>query len=135
MNGTKKNRGPVIALVALVVVVAICAIGWFALRPDTNTGAKTLTIEVVHGDGSSKEYEIHTDAEYLGDALVENEKMAVVGEEGAYGLYIKSVDGEEASDAEHTYWAVRQDGVDLMVGVDSQPIADGERYELVLATW
>ena len=130
-----KNKKPLIALVALVAVIAVFAGIWFATRPDTKAGAKALTIEVVHGDGSSKEYNIRTDAEYLGDALMEHEEIGVVGESGDYGLYIKTVDGETASDADHTYWSLNLGGEALMVGADQQVIADGEHYELVLATW
>lgn len=98
-------------------------------------GAKALTIQVVHGDGSAKNFDIHTDAENLGDALLEHKELAVVGSNGEYGLYITSVDGEEASDADQTYWSISQEGEMLTVGVDSQPIADGERYELTLSKW
>lgn len=58
-----------------------------------------------------------------------------MGSNGEYGLYITSVDGEEASDADQTYWSISQEGEMLTVGVDSQPIADGERYELTLSKW
>ena len=86
-------------------------------------------------DESSKEFAIRTDAEYLGDALLECGEMGVVGEDGAYGLYIKEVDGEKASDDDHTFWSIALNGEDLMVGADSQPINDGESYTLTLATW
>jgi len=58
-----------------------------------------------------------------------------VGEDGPYGLHIKEVDGEVASDADKTFWAVALNGEDLMVGADSQPINDGESYALTLTTW
>ena len=135
MEKASIKKGPIIAVAVLLVVVIAGVCAWFALKPATNEGAKALTIQVVHGDSSSKEFQIRTDAEYLGDALLEHKEIGVVGEDGQYGLYIKSVDGEEASDAEQTYWAVSQEGEMLMVGADSQPIADGEQYELVLTKW
>lgn len=131
----KKNKGPVIALAALLCVVVIFAGVFFATRAGTSAGSKALTIEVVHGNGETKEFHIHTDAEYLGQAFDEATEIGVVGEEGPYGLYIKTVDGETCSDAEQTWWAVRQNGTDLMVGADQQPINDGEHYELVLSKW
>ena len=135
MKNNKKTRGPVIALVALVLVALIGVGAWFALQPDAVAGGKELTVTVIHGDESSKEFAIRTDAEYLGDALLECGEMGVVGEDGAYGLYIKEVDGEVASDADKTFWAVALNGEDLMVGADSQPINDGESYALTLTTW
>lgn len=131
----KKNKGTVIALVALVCVAAVFVGAYFATRGETSEGSKTLTIEIVHGNGESKEFTIRTDAEYLGQALMENEELGVIGEDGPYGLYIKEVDGEKASDAEQTFWSVSLSGESLMVGADQQPIADGEHYELVLTKW
>ena len=131
----KKNKGAVIAMVALVCAAAVFVGAYFATRGATSEGSKTLTIEIVHGNGESKEYTIHTDAEYLGQALMENEELGVIGEDGPYGLYIKEVDGEKASDADQTFWSVSLSGESLMVGADQQPIADGEHYELVLTTW
>mgnify|MGYP001383617505 CR=1 FL=1 len=135
MEQLKKNRGPLIAAAVLIVIVLACVGIWMGTRPPAVEGAKALTIQVVHGDGSAKNFDIHTDAENLGDALLEHKELAVVGSNGEYGLYITSVDGEEASDADQTYWSISQEGEMLTVGVDSQPIADGERYELTLSKW
>ena len=131
----KKNKGAVIALVALVCAAAVLVGAYFATRGTTAAGNKTLTIEIVHGNGETKEFTIRTDAEYLGQALMENKELGVIGENGPYGLYIKEVDGEGASDEEHTFWSVSLSGESLMVGADLQPIVDGEHYELVLTTW
>ena len=130
-----KNKKIVVALVALLAAAALMVGGWFISRPDPQEGAKALTVVVVHGDKSEKEFSVRTDAEYLGDALLEHEEIGVVGEKGQYGLYIQEVDGEAASDADHTYWSLSKDGEMLMVGADSQPVADGEHYELTLTTW
>lgn len=135
MEQLKKNRGPLIAAAVLIIIVLACVGIWMGTRPPAVEGAKALTIQVVHGDGSAKNFDIHTDAENLGDALLEHKELAVVGSNGEYGLYITSVDGEEASDADQTYWSISQEGEMLTVGVDSQPIADGERYELTLSKW
>ena len=131
----KKNKGVIIALAALVLVAAVFAGVYFATRGETAVGSKELTIEIVHGNGETKEFTIRTDAEYLGEALQENKELGVIGEQGPYGLYIKEVDGEQASDADQTFWSVSLNGESLMVGADSQPINDGEHYELVLTKW
>ena len=131
----KKNKGTVIALVALVVVAAVFVGAFFATRGATAEGSKELTIQVIHGNGETKEFTIRTDAEFLGQALMEHEEIGVIGEEGPYGLYIKEVDGEKASDADQTFWSVSLNGESLMVGADQQPIADGEHYELALIKW
>ena len=131
----KKNKGAVIALVALVCAAAVFVGAYFATRGATAQGSKTLTIQIVHGNGETKEVTFRTDAEYLGQALMENGELGVVGEDGPYGLYIREVDGEAASDADQTFWSVSLNGESLMVGADLQPITDGEHYELVLTKW
>ena len=144
----KKSTKTILALVALVCVAALFAGVYFASRnaaeekarkaneeSGTDEGGITLTIQVVHGNGETKEFTIHTDAEYLGEALQEHEELGIIGEDGPYGLYIKEVDGEAASDEAHTFWNVSLNGEALMVGADQQPIQDGEHYELVLTKW
>ena len=131
----KKNKGAIFALVGLLCAALVFGGVYFATRQGTVAGSKALTIEVVHGNGETKEFSIRTDAEYLGQALDEAAEIGVVGEEGPYGLYIKTVDGEDASDADQTFWSVSLNGEALMVGADQQPINDGEHYELVLTKW
>ena len=95
---------------------------------ELGTGAKTVQVEVKAG-GKSITFTIHTDKEILGDALLEHDLIA--GEEGAYGLYIKFVNGIEADyDKDQTYWAFYKDGEYMMTGVDSTTITSGDHYEL-----
>ena len=54
-------------------------------------GQTKFTFTVVDKDGNETNFEIHTDQETVGDALLELELIA--GEESEYGLYIKTVNG------------------------------------------
>ena len=65
----KKNGKLIIAAVAVLVLAAVFAGVWAATRPAASQGAKTITVEVVHKDESSKTFTYHTDAEYLGEVL------------------------------------------------------------------
>ena len=95
---------------------------------ELGTGAKTVQVEVKAG-GKSITFTIHTDKEILGDALLEHDLIA--GEEGAYGLYVKFVNGIEADyDKDQTYWGFYKDGEYMMTGVDSTTITSGDHYEL-----
>ena len=69
----KKKNKIILGVVALVVIIGVLLGVYFATRPDTVEGAKALTIVVVHGDGSQKDFDIHTDAEYLDQALTDNQ--------------------------------------------------------------
>ena len=100
-------------------------------RRDTELGegAKTVQVEVKAGDESIT-FTIHTDKEMLGDALLEHNLVA--GEQGAYGLYVKFVNGIEADyDKDGSYWGFYKNGEMMLVGVDGASITDGEHYELV----
>lgn len=130
-----RSRGPILALIVLLAVVGVCLTLWLARRPETAEGTKTLSIQVVHGDGSAKDFEFRTEAKNLAQALLEHEPLGVKGDDSQFGLYIQTVDGETASDADQTFWSVSKDGVALTVGTSSQPISDGERYELTLTQW
>lgn len=92
-------------------------------------GSKTVQVEVRYEDHSVT-FTIHTDAENLGDALVAHGLVA--GEQSAYGLYVKTVNGILADyDIDKSYWAFYQNGEYMMTGVDSTPISGGEHFELV----
>ena len=126
----KKQTKLIIAVAVIVAVVAVMAGIYFATRPDTAQGAKTITVEVVHGDGSSKEFTYHTDSEYLGEVLLA--EGLVAGDQGEFGLYILTVDGEDAIFEESgAYWALYQNGEMTTTGADTTPIQDGDSFQLV----
>ena len=126
----KKNTKIILGVVALVVVVAVLLGVYFVTRPDTVQGAKALTITVVHGDGSEKVFDVHTDAEYLEGALLEN--SIVEDNQTEWGLYIITADGETADESQEQWWCITKGGEMLMTGASETPIADGEAYELTL---
>ena len=130
MRGNKKT---ILAVAALAVVAALMLGLWYFTRPQTQAGDKTVVVEVVHGDGNSKEFTYHTDAEFLGEVLL-SEKLAE-GEQGAYGLFITTVDGETAQDGLHQWWCITKGGERVDTGADATPIADGDRFELTMSTY
>ena len=93
------------------------------------TGSKTVYVVVKYQEFSVT-FTLKTDAEMLGEPLLAHGLIA--GEEGAYGLYVKTVNGILADyDIDKSYWALKQNGTALMSGVDTTPITDGASYELV----
>lgn len=93
------------------------------------TGSKTVYVVVKYQEFSVT-FTVKTDAEMLGEPLLAH--GLVEGEQGAYGLYIKKVNGILADyDIDQSYWAIKQNGADLMTGIDSTPVVDGASYELV----
>ena len=91
-------------------------------------GDKTIEVEVKAGE-ESVTFTIKTDKEILADALLEHD--LIEGEDGAYGLYVKKVNGILADyDVDRSYWALSVDGEYAIVGISYLEIADGGHYEL-----
>ena len=91
-------------------------------------GAKTVTVKVIV-EGKTVTFTIKSDAETLGDALIAHGLIA--GEESAYGLYVKVVNGITADyDIDQSYWGFSKGGEEMMTGIDGTKFADGEVYEL-----
>ena len=126
----KKNGKLIAGAAAILVLIAVFAGIWFATRPATSEGAKTITVEVVHKDESSRTFTYHTDGEYLGEVL--QSEGLVKGEQGDYGLYMTEVDGEAAVyETDGAYWAFYQDGEYASQSIDQTPINDGDSFSLV----
>ena len=126
---TKKILFGIVAL--LLVIGALCFVYTrFAAKPVE--GSKTITVAVVHGDGSQKGFELSTDAEYLRQAL--EEENLIAGEESQYGLFLQTVDGETADESLQQWWCITKDGESLNTGVDTTPVFDGDAFELTLKT-
>ena len=130
MKGNKKTA---IAVAALALAAALMLGLWYFTRPQSQAGEKTIVVQVVHGDQSTKDFTCQTDAETLGEVLVE--ETLAQGEEGPTGLFVTVVDGEEAQDSLRQWWCVTKDGEMLNTGVSSTPIADGDHFELTMSTY
>ena len=124
-----KNKKLIVLVLALVVLVGALLGVYLATRPETAAGAKTITVTVVHGDGSNKDFTYNTDEEFLGAVLMA--EGLVEGEMGPYGLMISAVDGEEAVwEVNSAYWALFVGDEYATSGADSTPIYDGSTFKL-----
>ena len=91
-------------------------------------GSKTVTVVVVPKDGDRVEYTVKTDEKTVADALLAVSLIA--GEDGAYGLYVKTVAGITADyDTDGTYWAFYIGDDYAMTGVSDTDIKDGAVYK------
>ena len=90
-------------------------------------GQSKFLFTVVDKDGNETNFEIHTDKETVGEALLELE--LITGEDGEFGLYVKQVNGITADyDVDQTYWAFYVDGEYAMSGVDATNVEEGKTY-------
>ena len=94
---------------------------------DLGEGQTAFTFTVVDNEGNETHFEIHTDKETVGDALLELE--LIDGEVGQYGLYVKVVNGGTADyDVDKTYWAFYINGEYGFTGVDATKVEAGAAY-------
>lgn len=130
MEKTKNTKKVVIAVVIVLVVAALMLLAYKVFMPKGEAGAKEIHVTVVHADQSEKSFTYKTDAAYLGEVLLA-EKL-IDGENGDYGLFIKTVDGETADDSIQQWWCITKGGEQVNTSADQTPIADGETYELTM---
>lgn len=122
----KRNIMAITGFVLLLIVVFSV---WYFNRPDAVDGSKTITLEVIHGDGSTASFTVSSEAENLRDALEQVDGL-IEGEESAYGLMVNTVDGETADYArDQSWWCLTKGGEWIDTGVDTTMISDGEHYE------
>lgn len=136
----RTNKMTVLAALVLMLVLGLTACGkkeasnlWDNAKwtEDASLGEGSKMVEVeIEIEEKSITLTIASDKDILGEILLDHE--VIEGEMGAYGMYIKSVNGVQADyDVDQAYWAVYQDGEYLMTGVDSTEVSDGAHYELV----
>nr|MBQ8252472.1 DUF4430 domain-containing protein [Lachnospiraceae bacterium] len=90
-------------------------------------GSTAFAFTVVDADGNETAFEVHTDKTTVGEALLDCGLIA--GDEGDYGLYVKTVNGVTADyDTDGAYWSFYVDGEYAQTGVDSTEIEEGKTY-------
>ena len=92
-------------------------------------GEKSFELTIVDKEGNEHLYLIHTDEEMVGYAMIAHE--LIEGEEGPYGMYIKSVLGQVLDyDTDQMYWAFYVNGEYALTGVDQTPVTADTSYML-----
>ena len=136
----KMKQTKSIVLVSLLLALLLCLTACFGSTYDTwkdaiykedatvGDGATAVRVEICAQD-KTVAITLKTDEATLGAALLA--ENLITGEEGPYGLYVKTVNGILADyDTDHTYWALYIDGEYALTGVDTTPIEAGKVYRL-----
>ena len=137
------NAKKLLALVLSFVLIAAAALTGCSGAPTETTGAtgqvtnttelgegsKTFELTIEDKEGILHSYRIHTDEEMVGFALIKHE--LIEGEQGQYGMYIKSVLGQTLDyETDGMYWAFYVNGEYALTGVDQTPIQADTAYLL-----
>ena len=109
MQSKKKT---ILAVAALVVIAAVLLLVWRAVTPKGEAGEKTITVQVLHKGG-----------DLTAEGVVEDNQ-------GPYGLYMLTVDGETVDEGAQEWWKLTKGGEMVNSSADSTPIADGDHFEL-----
>jgi hypothetical protein len=129
----KSLKKIIIGAVALVALIAVFVLCYNKFSAKSTEGAKSIVIEVVDNNGESTTYDVHTDAEYLKDAMDElaesDDSFSFSGQDGDYGLMVEVINGTQAIYAEdNAYWALYVNGEYGQYSANQQPVADGDTY-------
>lgn len=90
-------------------------------------GKTQFKFEVYDGEGNVTAFEVSTDKQTVGDALLE--LKLIEGDNDQYGLYVKKVNGITADyNVDQTYWAFYVNGAYATAGVDATDIEAGAIY-------
>ena len=130
MKQITNSKKLLIAIGALVLAVAAMLLIYLQFMPQGVKGSKEITVEVVIPEEDTQSFTLHTDAEYLRQALEEAD--LIKGSESEYGLFITEVNGRAVNDANQEWWCITKDSAQVNNGVDSIAIADKDKYELTL---
>ena len=125
-----KNKKLVLSLVAFVAVVAVLVGVYFATRPETQQGSKTITVTVIHKDKTEKTFTYHTDEEFLDKVLLA--ESLIEGYTDTYGFVVEKVDGEAAIwETDNAFWSLYIGEEMSMTGFSETPVYDGSVFKIV----
>ena len=135
-NKTKHKKSILLVCLLLAAAAVLALVFHFASAKNVQKGSKECSLTVTDDSGTSKTYECSTNAEYLRQLMDElsaeqTQEFSYEGSEGQYGLFINTVNGLTADyDKDHAYWAIYVDGEYAQNGADTQPVNDGDKFEL-----
>lgn len=129
----------VLVCAVLITAVALFTSGCNSTTPsETPTSAETNPVtsefkfSVTDADGKTTDFTVTTDKKIVGEAL--QDEGLIAGEEGQYGLYVKTVNGITLDyDKDGMYWAFYINGEMAPAGVDMTEIKEGEIYSFKAA--
>ena len=140
----KTNVKKTLSALVCAVLIAAMALGTFgcsntkqnepftevtlsATPSEVGNGSTKFTFKATDADGKTTIFNVSTDKKTVGEAL--QDAGVISGEEGAYGLYVKTVNGITLDyEKDGMYWAFYINDEMAMTGVDSTEIKDGEIY-------
>ncbi len=130
---SKKIKG--LIAVALLIIIGAALFTVYSGRNQGTEGSKSYTVEIVSAEGESEVIKASTDKEYLQEALdelAEAGKLSYDGIDQTAGYMIQEINGERAVyEEDSSYWAIYVNGEYGTLGINAQPVTDGDEYKFV----
>lgn len=124
-----KKKGLIVALsIVLVVIIAAFAALIIKEKDNVQTGEKTISVTIVNKDKTQELFKISTDAENLGDALLERNLVTEAEHKTGYYTVINGIRADYTLDK--AWWCFTQNGEMTTVGANDLPIKDGDSFEI-----
>ncbi len=128
MTRLKKLLSLMLCLVLIAATALMATACWDKqTADDENEEPKSFTFIVVEEDGKETSFSVTSKKKMVGAALLS--EGLIEGDDGAYGLYVKKVNGILAEyETTGTYWAFYVNGEYAFTGVDKTEVVDGATY-------
>ena len=132
MTRLKKLLSLMLYLVLIAATALMATACWDKqTADDENEEPKSFTFIVVEEDGKETSFSVTSKKKMVGAALLS--EGLIEGDDGAYGLYVKKVNGILAEyETTGTYWAFYVNGEYAFTGVDKTEVVDGATYSFKL---
>lgn len=124
---TMRKMVSLIGCIVLAAALAVVFTGCSKAPAEAAGKEISFKVEITDLDGNVTTMDLVSEKATIGEAL--QEKGILEGEEGAYGLYIKAVNGIELDwDRDQKYWAFYVDGEYALTGADLTELKEGSVY-------
>lgn len=94
-------------MIGVVALVLILGGGYFYYNQNKDNTSKTIDLEVIVEDKTIYHEKVKTNASMLSEVLIElnhNHSLDIVYEEGEYGMFITSINGNKQDPTKGFYW-------------------------------
>ena len=128
MTRLKKLLSLMLCLVLIAATALMATACWDKqTADDENEEPTSFTFIVVEENGKETSFSVTSKKKMVGAALLS--EGLIEGDDGAYGLYVKKVNGILAEyETTGTYWAFYVNGEYAFTGVDKTEVVDGATY-------
>ena len=140
-----KTTNRLMSVVSLVLVLLLIAAACTSCAPkltdlgativaekEVGEGSKTITLTVVNGENEATVFTVHTDAQFLRDAIEPH--GLVGGTESTFGMWVTTVNGILADEDKQEWWKLYEGNEMSNYGIDTLAIRDSGQYTYVLTT-